>query len=210
MQKLFLASEAMHPKSLERLNNFINDDISNKNIAYIPTAQNGKSFGAWKKKHKKNILSLGAKVQIVELENYENVDIIRILRNSDIVWFEGGKPGYLLYWIRRAKLDKELPKILDKGVVYVGSSAGSMICSKNIYVTDYYLGNSEHGASLLPGLSFIDFEIYPHFEESKKDEIEEIWPKNLGELYLLKDGDVIVKDEGEIKVLGEKFVVGKN
>ncbi len=49
MQKLFLASEAMHPKSLERLKEFINDDISNKNIAYIPTAQNGNSYGAWEK-----------------------------------------------------------------------------------------------------------------------------------------------------------------
>ncbi len=162
------------------------------------------------KKLLKNILSLGAKVEIVELENYEEIDIIKIFGNSDILWFEGGKPGYLLYWIRRSGLDKVLPEILDKGVIYVGSSAGSMICSKNINVTDYYIGNSEPGASLLPGLSFIDFEIYPHFEDSKKDEIKKIWPKNLGELYLLKDGDVITKDAEKIEVLGEKIVIGKN
>lgn len=208
MEKLFLASEAMHPKSIEKLEKYLNDKIPNKKIVYIPTAQNGKTYGAWKTKHLKNILSLGAKTEVVELENYENIDLVNTLKNSDIVWFEGGKPGYLLYWIRRCELDKTLPEILNKGVVYVGSSAGSMICSKNIHVTDYYLGNSEYGASLLPGLGYIDFEIYPHFEDSKRKKIEKIWPKDFGKLYLLKNGDVITKVGDSIEVLGEEIVIG--
>jgi len=205
--KLFLASEARNPKTIKKLKDFVGGTLKNKRIAYIPTAQNGKYYGAWKRDDcVGKILSLKAHVNIIELESCSYRNVVEEIKDSDLIWFEGGKPGYLLYWIRRSKLDKALPKIL-KNTTFVGSSAGSMVCSPSINVVDYYIGQKEPGASLIPGLGLVDFEIYPHYAEDVKAKIENQWPKKLGKLYLLKDGDAITKIDDKIEVLGEEIVI---
>jgi dipeptidase E len=144
-------------------------------------------------------------VSVVTLEEYRDASVTKQLKGKDILWFTGGATGYLLYWIRRCELDKHLPKLLESGSVYVGSSAGSMACSKTQYASEWYLGEPEPGASLLPGLGLIDFEIYPHYEEQLLPQIKKLWKK--GELYLLKDGEVITVVGDKVEVLGKKRVL---
>ena len=110
--------------------------------------------------------------------------------------------GYLLYWIRRLELDKILPELLNSGLLYVGSSVGSMICSKTQDLADWYIGEPEPGASVIPGLGLIDFEIFPHYTEDLYSEINKHWEK--GKLCLLKNGDVVTKVGEKIKILGEE------
>jgi peptidase E len=210
MQKLFLASEAKHPKSLEYLKEFIGGTFKDKKITYIPTAMNGEFYGGWKGGQSIKIVhQLGAKINVVELESVIYKDIISEIAGSDIVWFAGGAVGYLLYWIRRTKLDKALPEILDSGTIYVGSSAGSMACSKTQFVGEWYIGESESGVSLIPGLGLVDFEIYPHYEDELKPQIEANWKEGQGKLYLLKNGDVITKVGEKVEVLGEEIMIEK-
>ncbi|MBP9820312.1 hypothetical protein KBC79_06295 [Candidatus Woesebacteria bacterium] len=111
--KLFLASEAKHPESLEKLRAFVGG-FKGKSIAYIPTAANG----------------------------------------------------------------------------------------ENPY------GESEAGASLFPGLGYIDFEIYPHFEDEMLPEIKKHWKGN--KLCLLKNGEAITVVNDQVTILGEeRFLEGK-
>ena len=205
--KLFLASEAKHPESIKKLKDFVGGNWKNLKIAYIPTANNGENpFNDWEINSAiwKLVLTLGAKITPVQLEDYKNSSVIDQLKHKDILWFAGGSSGYLLYWIRRCEVDKALPDLLTNSI-YVGSSAGSMICSKTQYSSEWYLGEPEPGAGLLPGLGLIDFEIYPHYEDELLPQIKKFW-KN-GELYLLKNGEVITVVNNEIKILGEKRVL---
>ncbi|MBU0976018.1 MAG: Type 1 glutamine amidotransferase-like domain-containing protein [Patescibacteria group bacterium] len=206
--KLFLASEAKHPESIKKLEQFIGGSLKDKSIAYIPTAANGEFFGAWKGGESiKVAMSLGASVETVELENLVFENPVERLKDKDIIWVAGGMSGYLLYWIRRVRLDKVLPELLERGSLYVGSSAGSMICAKTQYSAEWYIGEPEPGCSLIPGLGLVDFEIYPHYEEAVLSEIEKRWTK--GKLCLLKDGDVVTIDSGNVKVLGEEKFLEK-
>lgn len=208
--KLFLASEMKHPKSIERLRNFIGGSFNNKTIAYIPTAANGEeAYGSWIRNSTswKLVNTLGAKIKAVQLEDYKNSSVIGELINKDIIWFAGGYPGYLMYWLRRCELDKELPKILTKSI-YVGSSAGSMVASKSLSVTEWYLGEGEPGAGIIPGLGLVDFEIYPHFEDSLLPQIKNHWTQ--GRLYLLKNGEVITVESNDIKVLGKEKIIDRH
>ncbi len=204
--KLFLASEIKHPESLKKLRRFVGD-FSRKRIVYIPTAANGEYYGSWKGGESiQRALSMGAaKFDVVQLEDNCYQDVISQIKGADILWIAGGMSGYLLYWIRRTELDKALPEILDRGTIYVGSSAGSMICARTQYSPEWFLIEPEPGASLVPGLGLVDFEIYPHFEDDQLPEIKKRWKK--GELYLLKNGEVITVVDGKVKVLGEKRVL---
>ena len=210
MKKMFLASEAKNPESWKKLEEFIGG-FKSKRIAYVPTAGNGEEpYGTWPDAATwKLVNKSGAKVKAVVLEDYKNPSVLKEFKNIDIIWFAGGMPGYLLYWIRRTQLDKYLSKLLNKGVVYVGSFAGSMVASKTQYLSEVCIGESEPGASIFPGLGFVDFEIYPHYEDKLFTKIKKVWKKKWGPLYLLKNGEAITVVGKKIEVLGEKRILKK-
>ncbi len=204
--KLFLASEAKNEATFKKLNEYIGG-FKGKTIAYIPTAANGEEpFGSWKESSDtwKMILNLGARVTGVQLEDYKNSSVIQELKNKDILWFAGGYPGYLMYWIRRCEVDKALPELLETSL-YVGSSAGSMVTSNHLGITEWYLGEEEPGADVIPGLGLVDFEIYPHYEESMLEAIKKHYKGN--KLYLLKNGEEIVVEDNNVRVSGEERII---
>jgi len=207
--KLFLCAEAKNEESIEKLKAF-DTNISEKNCLYIPTASNGGFYGSWKGGDSIKVArSLFKNLTIFELEDYFLVDVDKLCENIDVVWMAGGMSGYLLYWLRRIQFDKKLTRLLNNDILYIGSSAGSMICSKTQNSSEWFIGEEEPGASLLPVLGYIDFEIYPHYEEDLFSKIEEKWKVGDGQLYLLKNGEVIVVEDGSIKVLGESRIIEK-
>jgi dipeptidase E len=206
MMKLFLASEAKNPKSIEKLREFV-DGFANKTIAYIVTAGNGEGWESWKKSNAFKIVnSLGAKVKIITLENYWNKEILPDLKGTDIVWFVGGYAGYLMYWMRRTKLDMRIRDILNKGVVYVGSSAGSWVASKTLDVPEWFIGEEEVGASVIPGLGLVDFDVYPHYDEKDLEQIKKLYKGK--KMYLLKNGEEIIVEDNIIEIVGEERIIG--
>lgn len=200
--KLFLASEAKNPTSFEKLTDFVSG-WEGKRIAYIPTAANGEYWGSWKDGGSIQLVkTLPAQVDVVELETCESQDVLAQIKGADVIWIAGGRVGYLLYWLRRTQLDRALPEFLNSGSIYVGSSAGSMACSKTQTLLDWYIGEVEPGASILPGLGLVDFEIYPHYEDTLGPQIQAHWQH--GTLYMLKNGEAITMVDNHLTVLGEE------
>lgn len=206
--KLFLTSEAKHPDSMKKLEEYIHG-FKGKKIAYIPTAANGElTWDEWKKGTTWELVNnLGAVVTPILLENYANTNFPKSLEDKDILWVGGDACGYLMYWIKRTKLDVYLPELLDKGLIYVGSSAGSMILAPTLDVTDWYLGEEERGASYLPGLNLVDFDFYPHYEDYMLEDIKKNYKGN--KMYLVKNGETLIVEDNKIKILGEERVISK-
>lgn len=205
--KLFLASYMKHPDSVKKLETFV-DGLKDKSVIYCPTAANAEQGrGHWKNSETLALArKLCGKVDVVELENFDTEDVVSKFKNKDIIWMAGGYPGYLLYWLRRFSFDILLPKLLAKGSVYVGSSAGSMVCSKTNYLSEMFPGEEERGSGLIPGLGFIDFEIFPHYKEIYLPLIKLKWRH--GKLCLLKNGEVITIADGKMEILGkERFIL---
>jgi len=206
--KLFLASRAVDPQSIIKLKKFLAENgksLGKSKIGYIPTAGNGEGYGSWVRMHSfQSIKEQNWNYKIIQLEDCNFRDIKEDFKDLDIVWFSGGFCAYLLYWIRRAEIDKLLLNLFKKDVIYVGSSGSSMICAKTMHSADY-CGGGEPGASLVPGLGYIDFEIWPHYEESQLDDIKKVW--KFGPLCLLKDGEAITVVDDKITVLGEERIL---
>jgi dipeptidase E len=210
MKRLFLASEAKHPESMKKLEEFVGP-LKNKKIAYIPTAANGEEkYGTWKKGATFNLVKkMGAKVTPVVLEDYKedvsNKRILKLLKGKDIIWFAGGMCGYLMYWVRRFELEKNINEILKSGTAYVGSSAGSMVCAKTLDTAVHYLDFPENGAGVIPGFGLINFHFYPHYEEDMLPKLKKVW-KN-GNLYLMKNGESITIVDKKVEILGIKRIL---
>lgn len=212
MKRLFLASEASHPESIKKLEDFVGS-LKGKKIAYIPTAANGEDpYGTWKKGTTFNLVKkMGAKLTPVVLEDYtedkDNKRVLKLIKGKDIVWFAGGMCGYLMYWVRRFELQDHINDILESGTVYVGSSAGSMVCAKTLDTAEHYLDLPEKGAGVIPGFGLVNFHFYPHYEDEMLPKLKKIW--NKGDLYLVKNGEAITIVDGKIEILGEKRILRK-
>lgn len=203
--KLFLASEAKHPDTIKNLEKFVGG-LKGKKIAYIVTAANGEGWGSWKDSGTlKMIIDAGADVETIQLEDHLNNDIISKLSNIDILWMAGGMVGYLAYWINRLELKDKIRKILESGVLYVGSSAGSMITFSSLEMAEWYIGETEPGVKHIPGLGLVDFEFYPHYEEGMLPEIKKIYTGK--KMYLVKNGEAIIVEDEKVKVIGKERII---
>lgn len=208
--KLFLASEVKHPDSLEKLKTFVGG-FDGKSIAYIPTALNGQGeYGAWKTDSSswKIVQTLGARVTPVVLEEYKDKSVMHALQGKDILWFAGGSCSYLMQWVLQCQVDTFLPDLLNAGSIYVGSSAGSMITAPTLGLSEWYIGESEPHAGDIKGLGLVDFEIYPHYDDSLLPQITQ--HKRVAPMYLLKNGEAISVVDGKVEVLGEERLLLPN
>lgn len=206
--KLFLASYIRHPKSIKRLEKFVSG-FEGKTVAYIPTAANGENgWESWKKGGSWELIQkIGAKVNLILLENYRNKSVIEEIQGKDIVWFAGGVPGYLMYWIRRCYIDKHIRGILDEGTIFVGSSAGAMIAGKSLAPASWSFVDEERGVEKIKPLRLVDFDIFPHYEEKYLEKIKDKYPGN--KMYLLKDGENIEIDGKKVSIIGEERIISK-
>lgn len=206
--KLFLASEGNDPEILKKLDQFVGG-LKDKTILFVPTGAIGGSRNkSWDLEYSTviDLKKYGAKIHVLELENQKlHKQDFYTLDKPDIIWMTGGKSSYLLYWIYKTKFDLYVRSLLQSGSIYVGSSAGSMICSNTQYATEWYLGEPDLEIRGMQGLSLIDFEIYPHFNDHQLNQIKNLWKQ--GKLYLLKNNEAITVSNGVVEVLGETRII---
>lgn len=204
MMKLFLASEAKNELSFPKLTEWIGGNWQGKKVVYVPTAANGEGpYGSWKESRTLRLVrTLGTELRIVELEEITSRDIMPDFDWAEIIWVGGGWTSYLLYWLHRSGLSRELPKLLAQGKRYIGSSAGSMVTSKTSSACSWYVGEEDALMREWPceGIGLVSFEMYPHFKEELRPVIEKNWQK--GDLYLLKDGDALIIEAEKIIEVG--------
>ena len=202
--KLFLASQAKHPATIKKMGEYVGG-FQGKNLAYIPTAANGESaWESWKEGESwKLVNTLGALVRPVQLEGQRPATALEALKDADLIWMAGGACGYLMYWLRRMKLDTHIKKLLERSI-YIGSSSGSMITSAHLATAEWCPGEEEYGASIIPGLGLVDFDIYPHYFEEDLTTIKQHYKGN--KLYMLKDGEEIIVEDGKVAVIGQERI----
>lgn len=130
-----------------------------------------------------------------------------VFDSYNAIWVEGGLTGYLINQVRRTTFEIKLTDLL-KTKLYIGTSAGSMICSKSLDASEWYIGEPEKGIGSIAGLGYIDFQIYPHFDESNLPEIISKRHKDQ-EYWLLKNGQAISVQDNQAKIHGGEITILK-
>lgn len=181
--KLLLTSNGITDPSLEKVFLEMTNGKTDLKVAIIPTAsdpiewvpekEGSKEYVAklipekkakneeWLNSYKREWIKKGYDVVIADLKD-DPEKIKEKLENVDIVDVTGGDVNYLLDWAKKSKLDTYLKDLLDKGVVYVGTSAGSGLLNPDIGLTWWERGMlTDH-----IGLGIVDFVVVPHQKES--------------------------------------------
>jgi dipeptidase E len=211
--KLLLTSAGITNKTITReLLDLTEKPFENLKMAFIPTAANvERGSKDWLIDDLVNCNNLG----------FESIDIIDIsaipkdsweprIREADVLVFGGGNTFHLMYWVEKSGLKDILSDLLsDK--IYVGISAGSIITSRRLSVSDserlYSEEIGEHEKST-EGLGFVDFCIRPHlnspyFPKINKEEMEEAAKELKEPMYVVDDQTAIKVVDGKVEVVGE-------
>lgn len=119
------------------------------------------------------------------------------LKSANILVITGGNTFKLLNHLRKSGLDKAIIDFWKKnGVVLVGFSAGAIVLSPSIETASTGYGDvNEIGLTDLSGLRIVDFEIWPHYKPDQAQEVADYKSKNLCDLKLIGNDEVIVIDK---------------
>jgi dipeptidase E len=143
------------------------------------------------------------------------------LMGCDAIHLSGGNTYYFLNSLRGKGLLPLLRRFLENGGILIGVSAGSLIMSKTIAITqiDDDLGGDKNDVGLidLSALGVVNFEFFPHvnkINEEIESRLMEYSRKTGSVIYACDDGDGIVVENDKIDFIGnvkkiENGVIGK-
>lgn len=165
------------------------EELKDKKVLYITTASDGEMNDdkSWMDEEYKTILNLG--IDEFNITEYKIGSEIKI-NDFDIIYMMGGNTFYLLDVIRKTQFNKTILDFINKGKIYIGSSAGSEILGNSI---DVALGYDENNVNMVDftGLKIVNGLIVPH-SNRKKDFIKELKNKTKENVITLYDGDGII------------------
>ena len=190
MKKIVLTScGVIDSKLKEQFYNLLNKDINTIKLLFITIAVDGKkdTDRTWLEEEYATILDLGIKEEnITEYHYEENIDF----SSYDIIYMIGGNTFYLLKELREKNLSEKIIQAINNGVIYIGSSAGSIILGKTIETALLY---DENWVNLVDfeGLNIVDGIIIPHANR-KQDFIKEAKQKYSDKIIELYDDYGIV------------------
>lgn len=203
MRKLFLASDTITSELVPYFEELIGKGINGLKAAFIPDAADAIDWkdNSWVDEEMQFLIdAYDWNVEVVRLKDCTN-ELLKSLSSMDVIFVCGGFSGYLAKVMRESGFTLTLPKLLDSGIVYVGSSGGSMVMSDVQDVSSWFIGEAEPEALNIPGLGYIDFQIYPHFRNELRDEISLHVKPDL-RYVLLRDGQAVRINNEKVDMVG--------
>jgi dipeptidase E len=147
--------------------------------------------------------------QINSLHNAENPE--KSLKSAGAVVVGGGNTFHLLHTLQNLRLMRPLSRSVQRGLPYIGWSAGSNLACPAISTTnDMPIVSPKN----LRGLNFVPFQINPHYTEklppghggeSRPDRIKEFISLNRDVTVIgLREGTGILVNENTYQLIGYK------
>jgi dipeptidase E len=165
MEKLFLASYFAFVKDL--LPPLLPDKPSNLKLAFIPTAADLYTIKPWFYGDKAALKLLGFKLKTVSLIDKSHRQLERELRDYDALFVSGGNTYYLLEQAQKSGFIEIVKDRVRSGLVYIGSSAGSVLASPSIEHIEDMDDRSKAQLQSFASLGLISQLILPHAGELK-------------------------------------------
>jgi len=169
-------------------------------VVVLPTASypDGEDvFERWASMGTAHFAALGAEVEPVFVRDRTEADdpaAAQAVGEADLIYFSGGKPGYLRRVLQGTAVGAALQGAHDRGAVLAGCSAGAMILAEHAFEFRWRLVpwplRWARGLGFAPGVSVV-----PHYDA---------WPEPLSALIAFQAprGSVVLGIDEETAVVG--------
>lgn len=174
-------------------------------LAFIPTAADPYPIKPWFYGDKMKLKLMGFQIKDVDLKNKTKEQLEGELDGMDAVFVSGGNTYYLLDKVQKSGFDEIAKKFVQKGAVYIGSSAGSALACPTIEHIGDFDDKSIVTLTSYAGLHLTDTLLLPHYGEAKYEHkfasLVKEWKEKGHELLLLRNSEVLVVTDDREKVL---------
>ena len=142
----------------------LKDHIAGKRVAFIPTASIHEGYTGYVGSARTVFKKLGAELTEIEISTANASDITQVFDTADIIYFTGGNSFFLIDQLRKTGTDTLLKQQLEKGKLFIGESAGAIVCAPELsYIEKMDEKPEGYSQSDDYGLNLIDFYVLPHY-----------------------------------------------
>ncbi|MEK7520110.1 MAG: Type 1 glutamine amidotransferase-like domain-containing protein [Patescibacteria group bacterium] len=154
----------------DELPKLISDKPESVTVAFIATAADVYEDKSFVDIDRNKLKEQGFQIKEVNLKSANSADLEKEMADCGVIFVAGGNIFYLLQEVRKSGFDTILSK-LGLEVIYVGSSAGSVLVGPDVGLVDT-LDNPLEAPELkdYTGLNLIDFVVLPHYGKPKYEE----------------------------------------
>ena len=205
MNQLFLTSIAANV--ISSIVKDLSQPVKNLKLAFISTAAEVEEGALeWLQADKTALTAAGFNVFEYTLTGKKLLDFESDLKDTDVILVAGGNTFYLLEKIKQSGFSTFIKTFLEKGGIYIGSSAGSVVVGPDIWPI-HHLDDRKKALHLdnYNGLNLVDFIVLPHWGNQRykkaymQDSIEELYNLDQNCIYL-RDNQYIVVNEGSYTI----------
>ena len=138
----------------------------------------------------------------IPLENISTFDLVSEgkpdIESYDVLFVEGGNSFYYLYRMRENGIWEDVRKFIERGGLYVGISAGSLIMSPS--VDENFTREKNFGLEDVSAFGYVDFYLIVHWDSFFKGRhtfsLKYSWVSGKKVVPLTDQQSVLVTDEG--------------
>ena len=173
-------------------------------IGYVTTASKGAKNLDYLERHKQEMTQAGYLYEEFDIEGKSREEIFNFFANKNVIHVEGGNTFYLLKIVRETKFDEILKILLDRGLIYIGVSAGAYIMCPNIEVATWRMDiERRFGVKDFTGLNYVPYCLKAHYVNDMEKLMKEKMETLKYPLRVLKDGQGIYIENGRERFVGE-------
>lgn len=177
-------------------------DVSKIKLAYITTAAKGSNNKTYIDLHKEMMRGERISFNELDIEGKNEAELRELFKGNDAVYVEGGNTFYLLKAVRESGFGVVIKELIEKGVPYIGSSAGSYITCPTIEMATWTKQRERFGVVNLDALNIVPFLIKAHYVPEMKDILKGKIDNAKYETRILKDGQAILVEGDSYKLVG--------
>ena len=201
VMKIILLSSS---KMLEEALLHVRRPLSDISLLHITTASILVEDPHYVKKVEREIREIGVQYTSLDLRGVNQSALEGIVTGVDVIYVGSGNTFCLLKAIRESGFDDVMPKLLDKDIVYIGSSAGAMVACPSIETGLWTERNRDRcGVTDYTGMNLVPFMFRPHFSEEKRGFYKEKSKDTQGEIKFLTDRQGLLVEDEEVTLIGE-------
>lgn len=132
-----------------------------------------------------------------QLEGDEAKKELKKLDRCNVLLISGGNTYELLRNLRRSRFDKKIIEFSKRDdTVVVGFSAGAIVLGTTLRLLEYrhlkLKDTNKVGIKNIDGLGIIDKEIFPHYTDGDREDLDKYIKKFNTEVITLKDDEFLV------------------
>lgn len=174
--------------------------VSESRILIVAYAQ-GPEEEFYVNESKQEIQRLG--FENIVIANMHSPVYVSALGNFDVIYVCGGNTFAILAKLRETGLGDFIIGQVRNGTIYVGVSAGSIIAGPNVEIAGWGSEGDKNEINLqdLTGFNLVGIEVFPHFHEELRSEVEEFEKKVPYKVFELANDQAVFVNDSDVKVI---------